>query len=238
MNTALKTGLLAAAMTLSTPFVAFAEESSNPLPGTVTGNIAITNNYIFRGVSQTFNNAAVQGGLDWDTGMGFHAGTWASSVNFNDGNAATTELDLYAGYGGKVDNFSYDLGFTYYWYPGAPGALNYNLWEVYGKAGYDFGVASLTAYVAYTPENFGNTGDATYTNLSFGIPVADMFSVSGGVGYWMLTNGFKDQTDWNVGATLKVYDWLDIDARYYDSDVSFLGNLADDKFVVKFSRAF
>jgi uncharacterized protein (TIGR02001 family) len=230
-----KTAMLAAAMSL-TPFAASAQD--NPLPGSVTGNVAIVSDYMFRGISQTSNNAAVQGGLDWDTGMGFHFGTWASSVNFNDGNGATTELDLYGGYGGSIGNFSYDVGFTYYWYPGAPGAANYDLWEVYGKAGYDFGVASTTAYIAYTPDNFGATGDATYANLSFGIPIVDTLSISGGVGYWMLTQGFKDQTDWNVGATLSVYDWFDIDARYYDSDISFLGSLADDKFVVKFSRAF
>lgn len=74
MNTAIKTGLLAAAISLS-PFAAFAEESSNPLPGTFSGNIALTNNYIFRGVTQTAHDAAIQGGLDWDTGMGLHFGT-------------------------------------------------------------------------------------------------------------------------------------------------------------------
>ena len=238
MNKALKTGLFAAAITMTAPFAAFAEESTNPLPGTVTGNIAIVSDYVFRGVTQTTGNAAVQGGLDWDTGAGFHFGTWASSLNFADGNKATTELDLYGGYGGKIDNFSYDVGFTYYWYPGAPKASNYDLWEVYGKAGYDFGAAALSAGVAYTPDNFGATGDATYLNLGLSIPIVDMFSISANAGYWMLTKGFKDQTDWNIGATLKVYNWFDIDARYYDSDVSFLGNLADDRFVVKFSRAF
>ncbi len=239
MNKAMKTGLLAAAISLSAPFAAMAgEESSNPLPGTFVGNVAIVSDYVFRGVTQTTNNMTVQGGFDWDTGAGFHFGTWASGVNFADGNAATSELDLYGGYGGSIDNFTYDLGFIYYWYPGAPGARNYNLWEVYGKAGYNFGPAAFTASVNYTPDNFGATGDATYVAGVLSVPIVDKFSVSAGAGYWMLTNGLKDQTDWNIGATLKVYDWFDIDARYYDSDVSFLGNLADDRFVVKFSRAF
>lgn len=237
MNTALKTGLLAAAIGL-TPFAAFAEESSNPLPGTVTGNIALVSDYIFRGVSQTTNNAAVQGGLDWDTGAGFHFGTWASSLNFSDGNQATTEVDLYGGYAGSIDNFTYDVGFTYYWYPGAASALNYDLWEVYGKVGYDFGVASVGAGVAYSPDNFGATGDATYFNATLTVPVVDMLSVSAGVGYWDLTRGAKNQTDYNVGATLKVYDWFDVDARYYNTDNKALGKIADDRFVVKISRAF
>ena len=237
MKISTKTVLLAAAVSLA-PFAAFAQESSNPLPGSVTGNVAFVSDYMFRGISQTTNNAAIQGGLEWDTGAGFHFGAWGSSVNFNDGNNATTEVDLYGGYGGSIDNFSYDVGFTFYWYPGAAGASNYNLWEVYGKAGYDFGVATLTGYVAYTPDNFGATGDATYTSLYVGIPIVDTLSISGGVSYWMLTQGFKEQTAWDVGATIKVYDWFDVDARYYDSDISFLGSLADDKFVLKVSRAF
>jgi len=237
VNTSIKTGLVAAAMSL-TPFAAVAEESSSPLPGEFSGNVAIVSDYIFRGVSQTTNNAAIQGGLDWDTGMGFHFGVWASSLNFSDGNAATTEVDLYGGYGGTIDNFSYDVGFTYYWYPGAPGALNYDLWELYGKAGYDFGVASVEAGVSWTPDNFGASGDATYISASLTVPVVDMLSVSGGVGYYAFSRGAKDQTDWNVGATLSVYDWFDIDARYYDTDNKALGNIADDRFVVSISRAF
>ncbi len=234
----MKTGLLTAALSLAAPLTAFAQESSSPLLGTVSGNVAIVSDYVFRGISQTSNNAAIQGGLDWDSGAGLYLGTWASSLNFGDANAATTEVDLYGGYAGAIDNFSYDLGVIFYWYPGARGALNYNLWEVYGKSGYDFGVADISAGIAYTPDNFGATGDATYLNAGLNIPITDMLSVSAAMGYWMLTQGAKDQTDWNIGATMSVYDWFDIDARYYDSDISFLGKFADNRFVVSISRSF
>lgn len=241
MNTAIKTGLLAAAISLS-PFAAFAEESSNPLPGTFSGNIALTNNYIFRGVTQTAHDAAIQGGLDWDTGMGLHFGTWASSLDFQDGGQATTELDLYAGYGGKIDNFSYDVGFTYYWYPGAAKVTNYNFWEVYGKAGYDFGVASLTGFVAYTPSNTITNLDATYVQASFAIPVIPELSISGAVGYYFL-EALKNPTDYNIGATLSVYDWFTVDARYYDTDVAsecLVGTIkyCDARLVVAIKRTF
>ncbi len=235
MNITTKTVVFAAVLSVA-PMAAFAQD--NPLPGSVTGNVALVSDYMFRGVSQTSNEATVQGGLDWDTGMGFHFGTWASGLNFADGNQATTEFDLYGGYGGKIDNFSYDVGATYYWYPGAAKALNYDLWEVYGKVGYDFGIAALTTGVAYTPDNFGSTGDATYFSAVVNVPIVEMLSVSGGAGYNMLTQGHKDQTDWNIGATLKVSNWFDVDVRYYDSDIRYAGNLADDKVVVKISRAF
>lgn len=239
MNKALKTGLLAAAMSLSVPFAAFAEDApASPMPGTLTGNVALTNDYIFRGVTQSSHNAAVQGGLDWDTGMGFHFGTWGSSLNFADGNGATTEVDLYGGYGGKIENFSYDLGGIFYWYPGAPKAAHYNLWEVYGKAGYDFGIAALTLGVNYTPENFGKTGDATYLSSVISIPIVPEFGLSIGADYYMLTKGIHDYADWNLGGTLHVPTWFDVDLRYYNTDAHYLGKLADDRFVVSIKRTF
>ena len=116
MNKAMKTGLLAAAISLSAPFAAMAgEESSNPLPGTFVGNVAIVSDYVFRGVTQTTNNMTVQGGFDWDTGAGFHFGTWASGVNFADGNAATSELDLYGGYGGSMHMLDVERHFLGGW---------------------------------------------------------------------------------------------------------------------------
>ena len=64
----------------------------------------------------------------------FHFGTWGSSLNFKDGNEALTEVDLYGGYAGKIgDALSYDFGVTYYWYPGATKALNYDYVELFGK---------------------------------------------------------------------------------------------------------
>ena len=193
MKTSIKARLLAAAMTLAAPFTAAAaDDEAGPLPGTLTSNIALTNDYIFRGVTQTNHNAAVQGGLDWDTGQGFHFGTWGSTLNFNDANAATMELDLYGGYGGKIDNFSYDAGLIYYWYPGAPTSLHYDLWEVYGKAGYDFGVAALGLGVNYTPDNFGATGNATYFSSTMSVPLGELVTASAGLDYWMLTRGIRD----------------------------------------------
>jgi len=44
-------------------------------------------------------------------------------------------------------------------------------------------------------------------------------AISGAVGYYFLER-LKDPTDWNVGATLHVYNWFDVDARYYDTDVA------------------
>ncbi|MGB5455648.1 MAG: TorF family putative porin [Gammaproteobacteria bacterium] len=93
----------------------------------VTGNAAITNNYIWRGVTQTKDQAAGQGGVDWGHSSGFYAGTWLSNVDFS-GLGDGYEMDLYAGFGGEVGGFGYDLGVLTYQYPVTP---NFNFTEVY-----------------------------------------------------------------------------------------------------------
>ena len=69
--------------------------------GSFSGNLALTSDYVFRGVSQTQNAPAVQGGFDYANGM-FYVGTWASVIDFGSGSGlsvdAPMELDLYAGF--------------------------------------------------------------------------------------------------------------------------------------------
>ena len=64
------------------PAMADEAEAEKSKWGTFTGNVALTNDYVFRGFSQTLEHAAIQGGLDWDSGMGIYLGTWASNVEF------------------------------------------------------------------------------------------------------------------------------------------------------------
>lgn len=228
-------GLLGAVLTVAAPVAASAQDSA--LPGTFTGNVAIVSDYVFRGVTQTSEDPAVQGGLDWDSGAGFYVGTWASSLEFGDD--ASMEWDIYGGYRGTVENFSYDLGFLYYAYPGSS-APGYDFWEVYGKAGYNFGAAAVTLGINYTPDNFGatNNDQSIYYSGVLSAPIGEMFSVSGGIGYSAL-EGVANYVDWNVGATLNVAGWFSLDARYYDTDYEAVcGTACDGRFVVKVSRAF
>jgi len=47
----------------------------------VTGNLGLTSDYRFRGISQTQNAPAVQGGIDYTHSSGFYVGNWNSSVS-------------------------------------------------------------------------------------------------------------------------------------------------------------
>ncbi|MCL7750512.1 TorF family putative porin [Guyparkeria hydrothermalis] len=135
---------------LTLPSVAAAE---------VSANVGVVSNYFFRGVTQTDDGAAVQGGLDYAHDSGFYAGTWASTVDFGDG--TSYELDLYAGYGGSIGDLGYDVGYIYYAYPDGD---DLDFGEIYGSLSYSY----LTAGLAYTVnsqatgESAFDTGDLYY----------------------------------------------------------------------------
>lgn len=231
--------IICATLTLGTVgFGGGALAQDSDLPGEFSGNVTLVSEYVFRGFTQTNEDPAIQGGFDWDSGAGFYLSTWGSNVNFGDGDEASVEIDIYGGYAGEIDNFTYEVGFIYYWYPGAAGALGYDFWEAYGSVGYDFGAAAISVGLAYTPKNFGNTDDGLYFQSGISVPVTDMFSVNANLNYYDVDPAFgPDYYDWNVGATLSL-EWFDADLRYIDTDISNCTGVCDSRVVFSVSRSF
>jgi uncharacterized protein (TIGR02001 family) len=94
-----------------------------------SANVTVTNNYIWRGLTQTENNPAVQGGVDWTSDFGLYVGTWVSNVSYAPAGVFNYENDLYAGFAGGSDTFSWDVGYLYYNYDEN---ANFDFGEIYG----------------------------------------------------------------------------------------------------------
>lgn len=223
----------ALAATLIVPAPALSAEESS-FPGTFSGNVAITSEYYFRGLSQTDDAPALQGGLDYELSLAkpvaLYVGAWGSNVDFNEGggvDGATIEIDLYGGLRGAIGDtgLTWDIGGIYYTYPGAASGLNYDFVEVQGALGYDFGFAAVTGSVNYSPENFGKSGDATYTKLALDVPVPGIkgLSVAGYVAHQDIEKeavfGTADYNEWNASITYNVLGF-DLSVAYSDTDVS------------------
>ena len=116
--------------------VMMAEEATSDL--SVSANMAMTSNYVWRGMTQTSDAPAIQGGFDVEY-KGLYAGVWGSNIAFAGGN----ETDLYVGYAGEAAGISYDVGFIQYAYSKAVKESNFG--ETYIGLGYDLGVASVSA---------------------------------------------------------------------------------------------
>ncbi|MFC3579567.1 TorF family putative porin [Sphingomonas hylomeconis] len=137
---------------------AFAQgETDPPKEITVTGSVALVSDYRFRGVSQSDEEIAVQGGLTVTHSSGVYAGTWASNLaGWGTFGGSNTELDLYAGYKVPVGGGAIDVGLTWYMYPGGSDKTDFA--EPYVKLSGTIGPVSLLAGVAYAPkqEALGN----------------------------------------------------------------------------------
>lgn len=122
-----------------------------------TGNIGLASNYIWRGVTQTRDQAAISGGLDYSADIGFYAGTWLANVDYprddgeKDGNSGY-ELDLYGGYAGEIEAFNYNAGLIYFAYPVQD---DLNFLEVLLSGG----VGPLSVGVNYTVTKEGTSDD-------------------------------------------------------------------------------
>lgn len=129
-----------------------AAETAPPPALTVSGSATIASDYRFRGVSQSDQQMAVQGGITIAHESGLYVGTWASNLaGWGTFGGANMELDLIGGYKAKLaDNATLDVGLTWYMYPG--GADKTDFAEPYAKLTGTAGPATLTAGVAYAPK--------------------------------------------------------------------------------------
>jgi uncharacterized protein (TIGR02001 family) len=203
-----------------------------------SANVALTTDYVFRGVSQTDENAAIQGGFDAACGM-FYAGVWASSLDFGGDltlggeyvDIANVEIDYYGGITPTLGKFNFDFGVIYYTYPnafdsvsavnGVLGELNY--WEF--KAGVSTTVlkdVGIGTTVYYSPDYTGEIGDNVVWESSIEKPLAYGFKVSGTFGsQWGDENdGGFDYTYWNAGISKDFLEKFTLDVRYWDTDIS------------------
>ena len=199
MKTSIQKTLLAVAISSATLF------ASAPSFAELSANVSVTNNYIWRGLTQTTNDAAVQGGIDYADESGFYAGTWVSNVNYGADDIYSYEHDLYFGFSGEANGFSYDVGYLYYNYDSQ---AEFDFGEVYGTVGYEGFSASLYL-LANTEADEGEGqdfgfGQATYLSLDYAMPVASGAELGLHVGYHQgdfaeAFNGVPDgYADWAV----------------------------------------
>jgi len=211
---------------------------------TISGAATLTSDYRFRGVSQSDEGFAVQGGFTISHESGLYAGAWGSNLaGWGTFGGANMELDLYAGYKLPVGEGTLDLGGTWFMYPS--GADTTDFVEFYAKLGGAAGPVSLTATVAYAPsqEALGNAfpvglpadpgdkednlylaGDAAYgiadtpLTLKAHIGYSDGNPGLGPNGTSVAPTG--TYFDWSIGADLVPISGLTLSVAYVDTDIS------------------
>jgi len=213
-------------------------QSAPQSPHTLTGNVGIFSQYIFRGLTQTDKDPALQGGIDYSHASGFYAGTWASNVSWLRDMGAysrggSLEWDFYGGYKGTFgkSDFGYDVGLLYYYYPGdalAP-AVKANTLEAYGAVSWKW----LSAKYSYSIDNdtFGvtNSDGTWYLDLTAAIPVTDKLTIQahwgkqkfrGNTAAGVSNDSFASYDDWKLGATYALPNNFTIGAFFSGTDMN------------------
>lgn len=84
------------------------------------GVLALTSDYVFRGISRTDHGAAAQAGLHLRSTERWFASVWASNVASSPGGPGAVELNLNAGRGWDLsDDWAASAGWVRYLYPDA-----------------------------------------------------------------------------------------------------------------------
>lgn len=223
-----------------------------PRACTLSANVGLTTDYVFRGFSQTAEGPAIQGGFDATCGL-FYAGIWASALDFSGGSVsvdqtsspfdAHMEMDLYAGIKPKTGPVTWDLGVLYYAYPNAlnPGLeLNYFELKVGGSAEiWKDGTLGVTVF--YSPDYQLESGNTWTIETTFAqaLPKVGMFAptFSALLGYqtnegtasyrFSYGNGDDQYFYWNAGLTLGFLEKWSLDLRYWDTDISNAGSFCE-----------
>ncbi len=210
----------------------------------ISANVGFVSEYSFRGIAQSDEHFALQGGFDIAHNSGLYAGVWGSNVDFNDGNEASAEIDLYGGYSGSVGGVSYDIGAIYYTYPGADTPRDYDFVEGSFALGYDFDFAAVSASVNYSPDYFNESGDAQYYALGLDVPVMDDLTFSAHLGRQNIDNngafGVPDYTDWSLGLGYALAGF-DLSVNYIDTNLDEPSECADgcgSRVIFGISRSF
>ena len=191
----------------------------------IYGDVGITSDYVYRGITQTNENAAFQGSLGLQLDSGLYVEGFASQVELagND-----TEIDATAGYRLSGDTLQFDVGATRFTYKGGE---DIDRTEVFAEVTGDISVVAVSASVNHDIDT-----DVNYYNVKGRFtPFWDLSAIAS---YGILDTDNGNVNDWYLAVGKKFYG-LNVEAGYYANDADFeLAKITDNKVAVKVAYSF
>lgn len=192
----------------------------------ISANMAMTSNYVWRGMTQSDDSPAIQCGFDVDY-KGIYAGVWGSNVNFD--TKASMEFDAYAGYTNELFGIGYDLGYIQYAYPNDTKGSNFG--EAYVGLSYDLEVVEISATASFGVETDDFNADDNY-EASVSVPLPMDISLDATVGNYVHSGVY-----YLVGV-VKTFDKFDLSLAYTGMDYDDSQSDTEENIVVTISTSF
>ncbi|MDX8379350.1 MAG: TorF family putative porin [Gallionella sp.] len=207
----------------------------------LSGDLTLTSNYIYRGVTQTAGSPTIQGGIDYVHSSHFYLGAWGSGASiFRDLNTATAgaegapnsrfELDTYFGYKNAINkDLGYDLGYLRYNFPGSypVGATKADTDELYAALSYKWLMAKYSYSLGNTFANANTTGthyleiEATYHIESMGLALGARYGKQTfrGAGAILLGNSLS-YSDYKLSITKELAKKYELSLEYTNTNAT------------------
>lgn len=195
-----------------------------------SGSVTVVNDYLFRGLSQTNRDPALQAGIEYDHSSGWYIGAWGSNISWLSDLSSSAapvssslEVDAYTGYRGSFGgDWTYDAGLYEYYYPGSyPGGF-VRPYTLEGYASLGWKGATLKYSHAFTNLfGFADSKNSDYLDLSWNYEFVPNWVLNTHVGHQTVKHnaGFA-YTDWKLGVTRNFAHGYSVSLGYYDTNAS------------------
>jgi uncharacterized protein (TIGR02001 family) len=182
----------------------------------VTSSWTLTNDYDFRGASQSAKDPAIQGSIDYSAANGWYIGAWASNVDFGEDDV-DVEVDLYTGFSGETEGgLGWDVGFVYYAYPDDS---DFNYMEIFAGISKDWFDTKLWFSNDLGGDTTPGNTEGFYLEANGTFPLPQNFSLLAHVGY-SFGDYFDDSDevlDYSLGVGYTAGNF-DLALKYVDTD--------------------
>jgi uncharacterized protein (TIGR02001 family) len=207
--------------------------------------VTLTTDYIWRGVSQTHRDPALQPEIDFDWPLGeytaINAGVWASNVKYPGYPDANPEIETWIDLTHQLGRgFSLTLEALRYDYLHESG-LSYP--EVSGILAWESDSMPLQPKLVLTQawswDTYGEGTDSHYTHLGLSLSLPQSFGLAASYGYSRFAGEVTDQNyaDWKLALTKEVLG-DDLELGYYDSTASQYGRDGEGHWVMSLTHYF
>lgn len=181
-------------------------------------SLAFTTDYVYRGITQSDYQPALQAGLNYSFGeSGIYAGVWGSNVDFADTSGPDIELDTYVGYSKDLsDDWNVDVMLTRYTYLGAQGAygsIDFN--QLDAKLSYREMLTLTTSY----SNDYANGGYSyRYYSLSGTKDIGHGIGLNASAGHTTYSDGNGSYNDFSIGAS-RQFGRVNVALNYIDTNI-------------------
>lgn len=186
--------------------------------------VTVTSDYVFRGITQTRGNPALQIGTNLSADNGFYLWGWTTNVKYAGLPAVDLEVDYGAGWYGEFgEGWALDVSISRYHYPG-DSSLDYV--ELVAEGTWR---ERIEAVLGYSHDAFATGRDGWYVEMALNQPVGEHARWVTAIGHYRLESALgASYTHGRVGMTWSLGEHVELSLLAHTTDTRARTLFGDD----------